>query len=181
MGAATNAAIFPMVIIVNTKSGRLAVSFRHVGRATGLRSDNIKERLMKMKSKHEDFKWNGISLFGKRFGRYNIAVVYLVTNVIISILVTASQRLLTGSASEYLRGILAAAFLGCTLFAFQSVGRTNVLLIASPKVCRFYLKCISQKLTLIEESASLSIFRATNEGKNLIFSYDLSKNMIWYE
>ena len=56
----------------------------------------------------------------------------------IPLLFTVSQSLLTNSVAEYLRGILTGAFLGCTLFAFKAVGNTNVLLIASPKVCRFF-------------------------------------------
>ena len=70
--AATNVAIFPMAIIANIRSGRLVVSFRHVEPARDLRSDDIKEvtGVIIMKSKREDSKWNGILIFGKRYGGY---------------------------------------------------------------------------------------------------------------
>ena len=77
VGAATNAAIFLMVIIANIKNVRPAVSFRHVEPAMDLRLDHNKGEMFTMKTKHEDFKWNGILIFGKRYGRYNIIFIYM--------------------------------------------------------------------------------------------------------
>lgn len=134
-----------------------------------------------MKARHEDFKWNGILIFGKRYGRFNIVIAYLVINGMVSLLITASLLLLTGSVAEYLRGILTCLFLGFTLFAFKAIGYTNVLLIASPKSGALCLNAMKSKLVLIESTNTCLKFKKATEEKGYVYVFDIQRNMIWLE
>ncbi len=134
-----------------------------------------------MKANREDFKWNGILIFGKRYGRYNIALTYLTTTFIICLLFTANRILLTGLEAEYLRGILTGAFLGCTWFAFKVILHTNVLLIASPKLFALVLRIVMPKLSLIGSTDICSKFKKKTKEDGFIYVFDMQRNIIWIE
>jgi len=170
-----------MVITVNIKSDQPAVSFRHVGHAMGLHSNDIKERVIKMKTKHEDYKWNGILIFGKRYGRYNIAVAYLAIDIIILLLFIVSRFFLTEPLGEIFRSVLRGVFLGSSIAAYKATIYTNVLLIASPKLCILFLHAMRSNLLLIESNNSYLKFQRTVTGDSCIYVYDIKRNIIWID
>ncbi len=134
-----------------------------------------------MESKHEDFKWNGILIFGKRFGRYNIAVTYLAIDIVLFFLFVISQSFLTALVGEIFRSVLRGVFLGSSIAAYKATIYTNVLLVASPKLCVLFLRAMKSKLSLIESDNTYMKFKRTVKDDSCIYVYDMKRNMIWFQ
>lgn len=134
-----------------------------------------------MKTKYVDFKWNGIPLFGKRYGRYNLLAVFLVANILILFLYAVSLSFFTKPLGEISRSVLIGIYCGSTLVVSNFINYTNALLIASPKLCVLFLRAMKSKLVLIESTNTCLKYKKATEEDSYVYTFDVQRNIIWIE
>lgn len=133
-----------------------------------------------MKSKHENFKRNGIPLFGKRYGRYNLLFVYVV--ICIGLLGLFALKIIFNNGIQLvIRSVVVGLIVGLTLNVGNLLTYTNVLLIASPKLCVLFLHAMESELLLIESNDTYLKFQRTVKEDSCFYVYDMKRNMIWID
>ena len=133
-----------------------------------------------MKSKHEDFKWNGILIFGKRYGRYNLLFMYG-TACLGLFALFACKSLFNYGIQQFIRSVVIGLTAGLTLSISNLLTYTNVLLIASPQLCKLYLETRKNQIVLIEKQSGCFKFKNTDDNNPFIIIFDSTKNIIWFD